>query len=258
MKQQRVIEYTDHLNDEFSTAQITPRVIDGSYRYERARAAHFFWYRMVATPLAYLYLKLKFHHRVIGREKIDIARGQGFFLYGNHTQIIADALIPSFVSHPTNAHVVVHPNNVSMPFLGRVTPHMGALPLPDDAEAAKNFNDAMAHRLQQGKCVTIYPEAHIWPYYTDIRPFDDASFFYPIKYGAPVYCFTNVYRAARRGEHPRIFTYVDGPFYPDQTLPLRQRRRALRDAVYATMCERAALSDCQYIEYRKKGAIKYD
>ena len=156
------------------------------------------------------------------------------------------------LNFPKDDYVIVHPNNVSMPYLGRVTPHMGALPLPDDAEAAGHFNDAMRHRIAQGKCVVIYPEAHIWPYYTGIRPFADASFFYPVKMGVPVYCFTNVYRAPKRGEHPRIVTYIDGPFYPDDTLPLRQRRKVLRDAVYTAMCERAALSDCQYIQYQKK------
>ena len=252
MKERRIIEYSDEKNDEFSTAQITPRRIDGSYRYQRGAVAHFFWYRMVATPLAFFYLKLKFHHRVIGREKLKSAREQGCFIYGNHTQIVADALIPSFVSFPVDAYVVVHPNNVSMPYLGRVTPYMGALPLPDDAEAAKNFTDAIKRCIERDRAVVIYPEAHIWPYYTKIRPFDDASFFYPIKHGTPVFCFTNVYQKRKHTEHPRIVTYVDGPFLPDAALPLRQRRRALRDAVYQAMCARAKLSDCEYIHYQPK------
>ncbi len=251
-KEKQTIYYTDVHHDEFSTASITPRRIDGRYRYERCAAAHFFWYRMVATPPAYGYLRLRFHHRVVGREKLRAAQGQGVFIYGNHTQITADALIPSFVSYPRDAYVVVHPNNVSMPVLGRVTPYMGALPLPDDAEAAANFMRAMTRCVESGAAVVIYPEAHIWPYYTGIRPFGDESFLYPIRYRVPCYCFTNVYRKRRRGEHPDLITYVDGPFYPDETLPQRQRRRALRDAVYEAMCARAATSDCQYIEYLPK------
>lgn len=251
-KKKKTIEYTDLLQDEFSTAQITPRRIDGSYRYDRSAAAHWFWYRGVATPLAACYLRGKFHHRVIGREKLREVSGQGFFLYGNHTQIVADALIPTFVTYPTHASVIVHPNNVSMPFLGRVTPYMGALPLPDDADAAAHFLAAIRHRLQQKQAVVIYPEAHIWPYYIGIRPFTDASFLYPLQQNAPVFCFTNVYKKPKHGEHPNIETYLDGPFYPDASLPLRARRRALRDAVYQRMCERAACSDCEYICYRPK------
>lgn len=249
---ERLIYYKDELNDEFSAAQITPRYIGKDYRYERGALAHLFWYRAVATPLAWTYLKMKFHHRVVGAERLEAAKGKGIFLYGNHTQIVADALIPSFVSMPRHAYVVVHPNNVSMPVLGRITPYLGALPLPDDAAAAVNFSQAITRCVAHGEAVVIYPEAHIWPYYTGIRPFPDASFLYPIRHGAPVFCFTNVYRARKHGDHPDIVTYVDGPFYADGALPMRQRRRALRDAVYKAMCERAALSNCSYIEYRPK------
>ena len=71
------------------------------------------------------------------------------FLYGNHTNDIADALIPSLSCFPKDVSVIVHPNNVSMPFLGRITPFLGALPLPDDAKAAKNFNKAIKHKIDK-------------------------------------------------------------------------------------------------------------
>jgi hypothetical protein len=68
-----------------------------------------------------------------------------------------------------------------MPYLGRVTPYMRGLPLPDDMAATRNFTSAIEKRIDEGAAVFIYPEAHIWPYYTGIRPFGDASFSYPIK-----------------------------------------------------------------------------
>lgn len=250
-----VIEYRDERNDEFSTAVITPHRIDGSYRYDRTGGLgtliHLFWYRAVATPLAWGYLKIKFGHKIIGRESYQTMRNQGAFFFGNHTQIVGDALIPTFVAFPTDAYVIVHPNNVSMPVLGRITPWIGALPLPDDKEAARNFLKAIEKQIAEKKAVFIYPEAHIWPYYTGIRPFPDDSFSYPLKYGVPVFCFTNTYVSRKHRRTPRIVTYVDGPFYPDDTLPLRERRRDLRNRVHACMVERSRLSDCAAIEYRR-------
>lgn len=251
-----VIYYRDELQDEFSTAEITPKRIDGSYKYDRAkglsRIVRFFWYRVVATPIAFLYLKFKFRHRIVGKKALKKAKKQGFFIYGNHTQIIGDALIPTFVRFPHDAYVIVHPNNVSMPYLGRVTPYMGALPLPDDMEATRNFVAIIEKRIKQGKAVFIYPEAHIWPYYTGIRPFADTSFLYPVKYKTPVFCFTNTYHTRKHSKNPRIITYVDGPFYPDEGLSPRARRKQLRDEVLACMTERSRLSDCRIIEYRKQ------
>ena len=61
-----IIYYEDERNDEFSPAVITPKRIDGNWVYIHKslwkRLTHFFWYRIVATPLAFLYLKLHFRH----------------------------------------------------------------------------------------------------------------------------------------------------------------------------------------------------
>ncbi len=253
-EQPNIIYYRDPLQDEFSTAEITPRPIDGGWRYDRKQGAGrllcFFWYRMVATPLAYLYLKLKFGHRVVNRALLKETRGKGVFFYGNHTQIIGDALIPTFVCMPRDAYVVVHANNVSMPILGRITPYMGAIPLPDDLAATRHFAAIIEQRIQEGEAVFLYPEAHIWPYYTGIRPFGEDSFLYPAKSGAPVYAFTNTYQARKHSKKPRLVTYIDGPFYPDMALSARARRKELRDRIHAAMCERAALSNVTVVEYR--------
>ena len=253
-RQIKVVFYNDPLADEFSTAQISPRKIDGRYRYDREigarRILSLFWYRAVAVPLALCYLMLKFHHKIIGKEKLKSIKNQGFFVYGNHTQIIGDALIPSAICLPQKPSVIVHPNNVSIPILGRCVPYLGGLPLPDDLSAVRNFTRLIEKRLRQGRAIFIYPEAHIWPYYTGIRPFTDDSFYYPIKYDTPVFCFTNVYKARKRSPHPKVITHVDGPFYADRSLSRAAQRKDLRDRVYETMCSRAQLSNATYIEYR--------
>ncbi len=256
MEKRTVIYYSDELHDEFSKAEITPRVIDETYRYlfhsPWKKFTRFFWYRLMFTPIAFVYTKLKFHHKVVGKEKFKSVRDTGYFLYGNHTQDIGDAFMPNMMNFPKNNFVIVHPNNVSMPVLGRLTPSLGALPLPDNMKAYKNFISAVETRIDERNAVILYPEAHIWPYYTKIRPFGDASFQYPIGCGVPVFCFTNTYRKRRFAKEARIVTYIDGPFYADENLPLRARRKDLRDRVYAAMCERAKLSDYERIQYIKR------
>ncbi len=256
MDKRKVIYYSDECNDEFSVAQITPKPIDGSYVYYHSsgfkKFTHFFWYRIVATPLAFLYTKLFHHHKIKNAEVLKPYLKKGYFMYGNHTQDIGDACIPNMLNFPKDNYVIVHPNNVSMPFLGRVTPSLGALPLPDGMEAYGNFLSAIEKRIGEGHTVVIYPEAHIWPYYTKIRPFPDTSFHYPIKYGVPAFCFTNTYQKRKFGKKPKIVTYVDGPFFPNEELPLRQRKKELRNRIYECMCERAKLSTVEQIKYIKK------
>ena len=252
----RIIYYSDELNDEFSTALIEPRVIDKNYIYVHRSLfksfTHFFWYRIVAMPLAFLYTKLKLGHRIVNKEVLSPYKKQGYFLYGNHTQVVGDALIPNMINKAKDKYVIVHPNNVSIPYLGRVTPSLGALPLPGDMEAYRNFRSAIDERIKEGSAVVVYPEAHIWPYYTKIRPFGDVSFEYPARLGAPVFCFTNTYKKRALSKKPRVVTYVDGPFFPKEDASVREKRAQLRALVYNTMCFRAESSEVEYIKYVRK------
>jgi 1-acyl-sn-glycerol-3-phosphate acyltransferase len=256
MDKREVIYYTDELNDEFSIAQIEPRSIDENYVYIHTslfkRFTHFFWYRVIATPIAFLYVKLTFGQKSKGRRKLWKHRRDGYFMYGNHTQDIGDAFIPNVSSFPKTDYIIVHANNVSMPVLGKITPSLGALPLPEGMQAYKNFLNAVETRIEEGHAVVIYPEAHIWPYYTKIRNFPDTSFAYPAKLGSPVYCFTNTYHKRKFRKQPKIVTYIDGPFYPDMDLPIKARKKELRDMVYRTMVKRAEKSDHVQIRYIKQ------
>lgn len=248
---QKVIYYRDELNDEFAEDHIQAKKIDKTYRYLRSRILHVFWYRIIAMPFARLYMKLFFHHKIIGKEVFEKAGCCGYFLYGNHTHFLADAFVPAVLCRPLDVSVIVHPNNVSMPVLGRITPYLGALPLPDDGEAAKKFIQAVEKKIAGHECVMIYPEAHIWPFYTDIRPFTDASFRYPVKYRTPVFSLTNTYQKKKRGGRPMMVTYVDGPFYPKKGLSEKEQRKDLRNQVYAAMKKRAENNSVVKIRYEK-------
>ena len=121
----QIYYYEDELKDEFSKAKIIPRKIDKNYDYSQKtylkKFLHRFCYTVVAKPVAWCFLKIKYHHKIIGKEKLKKLHNSGFFMYGNHTNAAADALIPTMVSHPADTYVIVHPNNVSMPIFGKVT-----------------------------------------------------------------------------------------------------------------------------------------
>lgn len=256
MDKRKEILYDDELNDEFSLAQITPRKIDESYKYYHKsifkRITHFFWYRMVFTPIAFFYTKIALHHKVVGRKLLKPYKKKGYFIYGNHTQDIGDAFMPNMLNLPQDFYIIVHANNVSMPFLGKITPSLGALPLPEGMTAYKNFMSAIEKRIEEKCAIVIYPEAHIWPFYTKIRPFVDTSFAYPIRLGTPTFCFTNTYQKRRFSKKPKIVTYIDGPFFPNTELNAKAQRQDLRNQVYECMCERAKLSTVEWIKYTKR------
>ncbi|MBQ7669693.1 MAG: hypothetical protein IJS45_03110 [Clostridia bacterium] len=258
MDKREVIYYSDELHDEFSTAVITPKRIDENFVYDRhgpfRAVSRFFWYRVIATPLAFLYVKLSLHQKTVGKEKLKPYKKTGIYLYGNHTQAVGDPLTPNVFCFPKRVSFIVHPNNVSMPVLGKINPTLGAIPLPDTLGAYKNFSECLKGRIERRHAVVIYPEAHIWPYYTKIRNFPDTSFGYPAKADTPVFCFVNTYQKRKRGKKPKMVTYVEGPFFPDMTKSVRERTKLLRDEVYSAMTRLAENSDVEVIKYIKKDA----
>ncbi len=255
-EEQKVIYYTDELNDEFSEAQITPRVIDSGFCYFHSgvwNGCSLLIQNVLSMPVKLLYQKLKFHLRYEGREKLKECKDRGYFIYGNHTQPFADTFIPSVANYPKRNFFIVNPENVSMPGMQTLVEMLGAIPIPCDMGGMKNFVRAVEEKIEKGYSVTIYPEAHIWPYYTGIRPFKAVSFRYPVKLGCPVYALTNTYHA-RRGRPGKvdIVTYIDGPFYPQEGLPDKEKQQQLRDRVYQCMLERSRESDCEIVRYVKR------
>ena len=254
---EKIIYYEDELNDEFSTAKIEPRKIDKNYKYIHKNiiwnACAFLLQNVLSIPIKYLFSKIKFRTRIIGKEKLKPYKKQGYFIYGNHTQAFADTFLISNAVFPKINYLIVNPENVSMKFLGNVVQMLGAIPIPSNKEAMKNFLKTIEIRIKQGYSITIFPEAHIWPYYTKIRPFKSVSFKYPVKLETPVFCMTNTYRCyGKNNEKVRIVSYIDGPFFSDKELNLKEQQEDLRNKVYDVMVERSKNSNIEVIKYKKK------
>ena len=173
-------------------------------------------------------------------------------MYGNHTQVFADTFIITNTIFPKRNYLIVNPENVSMKGLGNFVQRLGAIPIPNERSGMKNFLNSINTKIKKGYAITIFPEAHIWPYYTKIRPFKEVSFRYPIELETPVFCVTNTYH--KRGKNKvKIITYVDGPFFADENLEgIQEKKKNIRDKVYEAMCKRSELSDFKYIKYIKK------
>ena len=203
-----------------------------------------------AVVFSTVYCRLGLHLRIHGAKKLRPQKG-GCFIYGNHTQPVGDVFLPALAAFPHRIYTVVSPANLDLPVLGRLLPHLGALPLPGTLKGLRALEDALRHRCETGHPIAIYPEAHVWSYYTGVRPFSTASFYYPVRMGVPAYTATAVYRKRPFGQKPRLELYVDGPFLPTGE-GQRQRAESLCRQVREAMEARCAASDCTYIEYRKR------
>lgn len=253
MKPKEVIYYKDELNDEFSGAQIVPRTIDENYKYVRNKLWDIFSLsaqNILSMPIKVLYSKIKFRIKYVGKEKIKPYKKKAYFIYVNHTQPFADTFIPSLAIYPKRNFFIVNPENISMKGLGTIVEALGAIPVPGNKKAMKNFLDVIEKHIDKNHSITIYPEAHIWPYYTKIRPFKAVSFKYPIEQNTPTFCMTNTYQSyGKNNDKIKIVTYIDGPFFPNKDLSKNEQKQDLRNQVYEKMVERSKNSNIEYIKY---------
>lgn len=245
----KTVYYSDPLNDDFAPKRNRPK-IDKNYRYTPEglpwRICAFIVYRIIMTPIAFLYCRLRFGMKIERNGKPDKTRG--CMLYCNHTMLIGDAFAPSYAMFPKKVYVIVAPENLAAKSTAWFLKMSGALPLPDGLAALKNFNAAIEKRLSENSAVAVYPEAHVWPFYTGIRPYPSASFKFAVQNNVPAYASTATYKK-RKLFGTKVTLYIDGPFYPDMNLPKKQAEQKLRDDIYAVMCRRAENSTYKAINY---------
>ena len=82
MKKNKLIYYNDELNDEFSKVVIKPRFIGEKYKYKHS----FIWecfsaiiQNVLSMPIKLLYLKFKFNHKFVGKEKYKLCKDTRIF-----------------------------------------------------------------------------------------------------------------------------------------------------------------------------------
>lgn len=246
--------YTDELKDDFAaTRNLKGRHIGETFPFTHKnpfwRFASLLAYRGLATPVAWLFCKLGFGLKIEGKAQVRGLKG-GYFLYANHTQSAADAFIPSLVSFPKRTYIITGASAVSIPGLRNLVQMLGAIPLPSSGAAIPHFSAALREHIAQGCTVCCYPEAHIWPYYTRIRPFRSGSFAYPVRLNVPVVPYTVTYRKRRLHRRPGITVKVGAPVFPDPAAPERAERQRLRNAAYEFMTAAAqSVPQPEYIRY---------
>lgn len=261
MRPTKTVYYDDALNDDFSPAKPKKKPLPKNFRYLHKGFVYYLlsstFYYVVAIPLLWLYAKIAWSFRVVGKKKIRKAHllSKGIFIYGNHTSIGDAMFTQTAITNPKRTFVVCSDESVSNPLIRWFEMMIGTLPLPDTPKISERFIDAIHYHYRRGGAILIFPEAHIWPYCTRIRPFPDQSFTYPAQLGAPVFAICTTYEEHKffKFRKPRAVIHVSDPIYPDMSKPLGERSHLLREAVYSYMVDiSSSLDNVEYIRYLPK------
>lgn len=252
---EKTVYYKDPLHDDFAGTNITNVTVDETFPYEHKNPLwrFFAWiaYYLIAMPLVWFYMRVLLQVKFVNRKAMKKVKKTPCFLYGNHTGFY-DAFTPNLLSFPRRNKIVVSSDTVSIKGLKSVVQMLGAIPVPTKRSGMKRFLRAIEQDHETCN-VTVYPEAHIWPYYTGVRPFEGTSFTYPVRYGAPTVAFFTAYTKPKGFlscfRKANVTVYVSDPIFPDEGLSGKQAQENLREKVYAFMAEKSALSDYAVVEY---------
>lgn len=253
----RVIYYSDELNDDFANTNISAKELGSDFEYNHKNPIwnifSFILYYFIAIPISIIINKLFNHQKFINKKVLKKCKDQGYIIYSNHTHHLNDCFSNPPLVFPRKNYIIASKDAFSIFGIKNIVQMLGAIPLPTTIKEHRNFSQFIEKKLKEKQIITIYPEAHIWPYYTKIRPFISSSFKYPIKYNVPIFCITHCYKKRRFSNKAKIESYIDGPFFPNANLDLKEASDDLRNQVYQTMCDRSEKhSTYQYVQYIKK------
>lgn len=230
--------YSDLLKDDFAFNKIEVIKDKSVFKYVHKnifwKCGEFILYNIIARPIIYLINQITYHQKIVNKKALKKCKNKGYFIYGNHTIAMGDAYTPNLLTTKRN-YIIVSRETVSIKGIKQIVTMLGAIPVYDKIDEVNDFNNCIKKRIEQHRSITIYPEAHIWPYYTKIRPYKKDSFRYPVDLNAPSFSLTTTYQKRKIGKGIRRVSYISGPFYPNKELSRPEAMQDLRDRIYEEM-----------------------
>ncbi len=255
-KPKKIVYYSDPLNDDFAGTSIKTKQVSANFKMaHKSIVWHFFAdvvYYLIAMPLIWIYERIFLRIKIVNKKNLRKFKGPCFF-YGNHTQH-TDVLAINIVGFPRRTQIVASADAVSIKGIKTLVQMLGAVPVPTEISGMRNFTKALEYYHKRGNNIAIYPEAHIWPYYTGVRPFVDSSFGYAVTLDSPVVAVYTAYSKPKglfaRFRKANMTLYVSEPFFPNKELSKKEAKEDLRNRVYDWMV------DCSQ-KYNTYEAVKY-
>lgn len=258
-KKTKTIYWSDEINDDFDEVGLSRPEVPENYHYERVNPINRFFsgilYHGIAKPILGLFC-LFLGIRYKGKENLKLLKGQGAFIYANHVGI-SDVYKyqTTLFFFKKRVNILGYPDSLSIPVVKHIVRALGYLPVPNhgDLKNLVKLTDACKFYLDKKQFLLIYPEAHIWPYYTKIRNFPSGSFIYPSKYNAPVVPVVTTWRKPLVGKKPKQTIYVCEPIFPRSDLSPQENKDYLYNECLNAMKQISeSVHQYEYIKYIKK------
>ncbi len=193
-----------------------PKVIDENYKY----LSNNIFYRLYCGFLRLLGFilfpiagKVMLSYKVRGKRNLRKVKG-GAVLVANHVHYIDTLLLSSVVSRWKKTYVVTLSTDMDIPVARHLIKGYGALPLGTTFGGSKKFNATVDSLLKNKKRILVFPEVALWPYYTEIRPFQKGAFAFAARNEVPVVPVVLTYSKTKVFKRIRLTLNICPAIYP--------------------------------------------
>ncbi len=190
-----------------------------------------------------------------GYKKLKKLRHKGFVMTCNHVHVLDDLAVGTNVFAWRKIYFTTLEQNIKIPTIGFFLRSLGGIPIPSSSlSGMKKFNEDLSYILKKKKPVLFNPEAAMWPFYREIRPFKRGAFQAAVKNDVPLLPIVALFkrRKKRNGKFKyNIYYAICDYLTPDKAIAdERERSEKLKDEAYAT-CKRVAeewyaMQDCGF------------
>ena len=174
-------------------------------------------YYFIAIPCLWFYLVVVIGVRVKNRKLLRKHKG-GAVLVSNHVHVL-DAAMNGLAAFPRKPVFTGLKANFQLPIAGFLVNILGTVPVPETPDEMKVFFHELQKQAHAGRLVHFFPEGHLEPFCSILRPFRNGAF--QVAKEAMVPIFPIIIRFDdKRGIFPlfsrkRIILTVGEPIVPD-------------------------------------------
>jgi 1,2-diacylglycerol 3-alpha-glucosyltransferase len=193
---------------------------------------------VIAIPLLSLVSRLFFGLKIVGKKNMRYLKG-GAVTVTNHV-LLLDSPMVACTLFPRRPFFATLKSNFEIPVVRHLVRLLGGVPIPESPKALHAFMESMRVELEKGRIVHFYPEASLWPWYDELRPFRNGAFQLAVKSGVPVLPMVFTFRKpgwlmSLLRKKPLVTLHIGTPEYPALTGTERSRVIQMRSAVHETM-----------------------
>lgn len=193
-----------------------PKVIDENYKY----LSNNIFYRIYCAFLRLLGFvlfpiagKIMLSYKVKGKGNLRKVKG-GAVLVANHVHYIDTLLMSSVVSRWKKTYMITLSSDMDIPIARHLIKGYGALPLATTFGGSKKLNVTVDKLLRDKKRLLVFPEVALWPYYTEIRPFQKGAFTFAARNNVPVVPVVLTYSKTKVLKRTRLTLNICPAIYP--------------------------------------------